>query len=310
MKRYYKIYGMLLASDVKIEEALELAPVQDEQVDVWIETGDFEPDVKAKLDETDKQGSFSFYRHDSMFFHVEKVASYHVTKQRICVKPEEGADLMEVKTFLLGSALGYCMNLRNMVVIHGGAVCKNGKGLIVTGESGAGKSTLSCALRNYGYDFIADDVCAISESEAENPHINLAYPQQKLCRDAALRQGYDLSELIYINEERDKFAIRLKDGFMPDGADFHVLYEIVLSDEQVLSVREINGHEKLFALIRNIYRGESSFEMWGVPPHYMKACATIASKIRIYQISRPKEGNALDEMISFVEQTIGEGEKS
>lgn len=310
MKRYYKIYGMLLASDVKIEEALELAPVQDEQVDVWIETGDFEPDVKTKLDETDKQGSFSFYRHDSMFFHVEKVASYHVTKQRICVKPEEGADLMEVKTFLLGSALGYCMNLRNMVVIHGGAVCKNGKGLIVTGESGAGKSTLSCALRNYGYDFIADDVCAISVSEAENPHINLAYPQQKLCRDAALRQGYDLSELIYINEERDKFAIRLKDRFMPDGADFYVLYEIVLSDEQELSVREIDGHEKLFVLLRNIYRGESSFEMWGVPPHYMKACATIASKIRIYQISRPKEGNALDEMISFVEQTIGEGEKS
>ena len=310
MKRYYKIYGMLLASDVKIEEALELAPVQDEQVDVWIETGDFEPDVKAKLDETDKQGSFSFYRHDSMFFHVEKVASYHVTKQRICVKPEEGADLMEVKTFLLGSALGYCMNLRNMVVIHGGAVCKNGKGLIVTGESGAGKSTLSCALRKYGYDFIADDVCAISVSEAENPHINLAYPQQKLCRDAALRQGYDLSELIYINEERDKFAIRLKDRFMPDGADFYVLYEIVLSDEQELSVREIDGHEKLFVLLRNIYRGESSFEMWGVPPHYMKACATIASKIRIYQISRPKEGNALDEMISFVEQTIGEGEKS
>lgn len=309
MKRYYKIYGMLMASDVKIEEALELAPVQDEQVDVWIETGDFEPDVKAKLDETNKQGSFSFYRHDSMFFHVEKVASYHVTKQRICVKPEEGADLMEVKTFLLGSALGYCMNLRNMVVIHGGAVCKNGKGLIVTGESGAGKSTLSCALRKYGYDFIADDVCAISVSEAENPHINLAYPQQKLCRDAALRQGYDLSELIYINEERDKFAIRLKDRFMPDGEDFYVLYEIVLSDEQELSVREINGHEKLFALIRNIYRGESSFEMWGVPPHYMKACATIASKIRIYQISRPKEGNALDEMISFVEQTIGEGEK-
>lgn len=310
MKTYYKIYGMLVASDVKIEEAMEHAQVEDAQVDVWIEIGDFDADVKAKLEEVDKQGSFMFYRQDSMFFHVKNVASYHVTKQRICVKPDEDADLMEIKTFLLGSALGYCMNLRNMVVIHGGAVCKYGRGLIVTGESGAGKSTLSCALRKYGYDFIADDVCAVSESEEGNPHINLAYPQQKLCRDAALRQGYDLSELIYINEERDKFAIRLKDRFLPDGADFHALYEIVLSDEKEFSAKEITGHEKLFTLLRNIYRGESSFDMWGVPPHYMKACATIASKIHIYQLSRPKEGNFVDDMIAFVEKTIREGEES
>lgn len=301
---------MLLASDIEIEEAMEHAPVEDDQIDVRIETGDFDPDIKEKLKTVNIEGSFSFYKHDSMFFCVEKVASYHVTKERICVGMEEGADLMQVKTFLLGSALGYCMNLRNMVVIHGGAVCKNGKGLIITGESGAGKSTLSCALRKYGYDFIADDVCAISEREEGIPHINLAYPQQKLCRDAAVCQGYDLSELIYINEERDKFAIRLKDRFLPEGADFHFLFEIVLSDEEELSVKEISGHEKLFTLIRNIYRGESSFAMWGVPPHYMKACATIASKICIFQISRPKgEKNVVDEMISFVEQMLCESEE-
>lgn len=304
MKKYYQIYGLVIASELEIEEALEIALPEDRQADVVIEVGDLLPEVEEKLKEVNQDGNIFFFRYDGLFFRVKGVASYYVSKDRIRVTEEEGADYKAVKTFLLGSSFGYCMNLRNMVVVHGGAVYKNGKGLIVTGECGAGKSTLSCALRKYGYDFIADDVCAISESKEGNPHINHAYPQQKLCRDAAIRQGYDLSELIYINEERDKFAIRLKDRFLPEGADFHYLFEIVLSDDTELSVKEIQGHEKLFTLIRNIYRGESSFEMWGVPPHYMKACATIASKVKIYQISRPKEGNTLEEMISFVERIV------
>lgn len=35
-----------------------------------------------------------------------------------------------------------------------------------------------------------------------------SYPQQKLCRDMALKCGKPLEELIYIDEERDKYAWR------------------------------------------------------------------------------------------------------
>lgn len=310
MKKYYQIYGLKVSSDIVMEEALEIPEVEAEQVDVTVVVDALSEDVVKALEGKESNEYAMLIRQGGMFFRIPDVASYNVRKDKIIVTPAEKADNKEIKTYLLGSAFGYCMNLREMVVVHGGAIYKKGKGLIVTGESGAGKSTLACALRKYGYDFISDDVCAISMKEDNTPHINHAYPQQKLCRDAAIRQGYDLSELIYINEERDKFAIRLKDRFLPEGADFDYLFEIVLTDEPDLSIREIQGHEKLFTLIRNIYRGESSFEMWGVPPHYMKACATISSKIRIFQLARPKEGNTLEEMIAFVEKTVCQSEEA
>ena len=93
MKKYYRIYGMLLASDLEIEEAMEHAPVEDDQIDVRIETGDFDPDIKEKLKTVNIEGSFSFYKHDSMFFCVEKVASYHVRGHGRGSRPDAGQDL-------------------------------------------------------------------------------------------------------------------------------------------------------------------------------------------------------------------------
>ena len=192
-------------------------------------------------------------------------------------------------------------------MLHGGAVSKYGKGVIVTGDCGAGKSTVSDSLISNGYSFVADDACAIKKSDEEpnKMHISMAYPQQKLCRDAALKKGYDLSELIYINEEKDKFALRLKDGYLVDGTSFDYLFEIVFSENDELYFKEITGHEKLMLIMRNIFRGESSFQFWGVPPEYMKKCLDTASNVQVFQIARPKNKNTLSDIINFIDERVG-----
>ena len=45
-----------------------------------------------------------------------------------------------------------------------------------------------------------------------------SYPQQKLCRDMALKCGKPLEELIYIDEERDKYAWRRQDCYRKEAA--------------------------------------------------------------------------------------------
>ncbi len=301
MSYKYYLYGLNVESEIEIEEAYRREFVGEPDVKVAI--GEMPQQVQEMYKDKKISDDYSAISRDGMVFRIPNIADYSILKDRITVKPFEGARASDIKCFLLGSSFGFCMILRRILAIHGGAVSKYGKGIIVTGESGAGKSTVSDALIGNGYIFIADDVCAISSS-GNKSHINMAYPQQKLCRDAALAKGYDLSELIYINEERDKFAKRLTDGFLPEGADFDYLFELVLSDNDELTFREIQGHEKLMLILRNVFRGEGGFATWGVPPEYMQICLRVASTVKIYQISRPKNLDTLPEIIGFIEEKV------
>ena len=56
-------------------------------------------------------------------------------------------------------------NLQWFALIHGSALSFGGKGLALAGPSGSGKSTLAAGLIAHGYDFLADDVVAISEPD-------------------------------------------------------------------------------------------------------------------------------------------------
>ncbi len=299
----YYLYGMNVESEFEIEEAY--AKDFDGEPDVKIAHGNLPPEVEEMFKDKTESDVLVATSAEGMVFRIPEVGDYWVRKDIIIVRPFKDSDPMQVKTFILGSGFGYTMLLRKQVVLHGGGVSKNGKGIIVTGESGAGKSTVTDSLLSSGYEFIADDVCALTEN-GEMMHINMAYPQQKLCRDAALNKGYNLDELIYINESRDKFALRLKDGYLPEGMDFNYLFELVIAEGDELQFREVKGQEKLMLLMKNIYRGEDGFNQWGVPAEYMKKCLKVASTIKIYQIARPKNINTLPEIISYIDSCVQE----
>ncbi|QFJ56049.1 dephospho-CoA kinase [Pseudobutyrivibrio xylanivorans] len=300
----YLLYGLHVESELEIEEAY--AQDFDGEPDVKVVYGDLPNEVKAMYKDKMESDFFVATTRSAMAFRIPDVGDYWVTENIITIKPFENAAEEQIKCFLLGSSFGYCMILRNMVVMHGGGISKYGKGVIVTGESGAGKSTVSDSLLDMGYKFIADDVCALTDNGSK-AHINMAYPQQKLCRDAALNRGYNLEDLIYINEDRDKFALRLKDGYLVDGKDFDYLFELVVSDSDELDIREVKGQEKLSLLMKNIYRGSDGFHSWGVPPMYMKQCLKVASTIKVYQIARPKAINTLPDIIGFIDKCVQEG---
>lgn len=301
MKYCYRLYGFHVESELEIKEAYEEA-FQGEP-DFRVRLGEIPADARESVKDVPPDKEYCLVNAIGMIFRVPGVAEYYVSAKEIVVHIIEDSAYQPIRTYLLGSAFGYAMILRHAVVLHGGAVAKYGKGVIITGESGAGKSTVANGLREREFAFIADDVCAISEGE-QKTHINMAYPQQKLCRDAALKMGYDLSELIYINEERDKFAVRLKENYLPDGMDFDYLFEIVLTDEEALTIKKVEGTDKLMLMLRNIYRGEGAFAFWGMPSEYMKKCLQIASTIQVYQVARPKNTDTLQDILTFIETTV------
>lgn len=303
MNYKYYIYGLNIESELEIEEAyIKDFPCEP---DVKVTIGELPDDLWAEVKDIPGDQFFIRRAPEAAVFRIANLADYFITADHIVIRPIGDINDHLIRTYLLGSSFGLCAVLRNHVMIHGGATRFNGKGIIVTGESGAGKSTISNKLLELGGQFIADDVCAVT-IENGNPHINMAYPQQKLCRDAALARGYDLSELIYINESRDKFALRLKDNYLVEGADFNYLFELVLTDDDEVSIEKITGFDMVKMIHQNIYRGTDAFSMWGMAPVYMKKCLDIASKLSAYRISRPREKATVSEILEMINKAISE----
>lgn len=299
----YLIYGVHIQSDIEIEEAV--TDLSCENADITVTSEEMPEDIRNVLADRSPEERTSMTARDAFFFRVPDAAEYLVRRKQISVHILNRQNMLRVKTFLLGSAMGYAMYLDGRVLLHGSAVSKNGKGIIITGESGSGKSSVSGRLRDMGYLFISDDVCGIGEREG-GAWISLAYPQLKLCRDAALRLGYDLDKLIYIDESRGKYAVRLKDGYERAGQVFNYMFEIVVTEEGSPEAEILLGQDKLMTVITNIFRGESGIKKWGLKPEYMKKIVDIASDIEVYRIRRPKGEDTLDRIVGIIDDKVNQ----
>lgn len=80
---------------------------------------------------------------------------------------------------------------------------------------------MTCGLLERGYRLLADDMAVVQTFSGKKDSRELAlvypaFPYQKLCRDAAVRRGYALEKLLYINEEKDKFLVPWKGDFLTE----------------------------------------------------------------------------------------------
>ena len=295
----YRVYGLNVLSEIECPEVVKLENYQSEY-DVVIEFGTVSDEIK----ETIASGKISSYTNESMWFHIEGVATYWIQNgEKVTIELCEGADIPMAKQYLLGSCLGMIMLQRNMVAIHGGTIVFDGSGIIFTGERGAGKSTITSALRLAGYPFVADDVSSV---EVTNPHmIHPGFPQQKLCRDAAESLGYELDQYkTLMGDTQMKYLIPVHDSFVYEEVPLKAIVELKEDSEvKGIEVEQLTGHERLMTIYRNIYRIEMK-QIAGVDPGYFRKCISIAKDVPVYRIKREKGVMTVQQQISWLERTF------
>jgi hypothetical protein len=103
-------------------------------------------------------------------------------KDRACILQDNGGLADSADIVILGSVLR--KNL-GYFLIHGAALCLEGRGVVLAGMSGSGKSTLALELARRGLSFFSDEIAAISRET------NLMHP---FPRGIGAREG--TSELI------------------------------------------------------------------------------------------------------------------
>lgn len=295
---FYHMYGLTIKSTFALPEAVACEPM--EKPDVFLELGN-----PPKEDLADaKAGKICRLEKEVAWFYLKDWGMFYVEHGNHIIVWKESQMLTDLSrnSYVTGTTMGLLMFQREIIPIHCGAVEKNGVCILIVGASGSGKSTTTAGLREKGCRFVSDDVAAVNIVDG-NVMVSPSFPQQKLCRDAALRQGYMLKELIYIDENRDKYAVRLKDGYVTKKLPLAMILELQPTDEEKLAICEIRGLDKIKLLYRNIYRGYVWNEM-GMSEQVQKNILTIARQVPMYVCKRPKKGFYTEQISEWVLEKV------
>jgi hypothetical protein len=188
----YKAFGLLWSSRfLPLPELPGVIPVSEKIQQVMIEEAD--PAGWPELPAHGEADSGLFIGPGQLRLDVEDVGHFWVSDGRRIAWSRWSAEVpdQDVRSFLLGSAMGAVLIQRGMVVLHGNALARNGEAIVCLGASGAGKSTLAYALMHQGWELLADDLVAITPEGAVLPGI----PRIKLWEDAAKAFGLDPARL-------------------------------------------------------------------------------------------------------------------
>ncbi len=297
----YKIYGLLVSSDLEIHEAYQI----DEQKTYDVTIRSDLAENKGDEDLTDyeretlkKVGGYRRYSKDKVAGLGIADVGFFTMKggKEITYWLKDGANAEHVRQIMLCHCLNIIMMQRSIVSIHGSGLINDGKGLIISGNSGAGKSTLSTALLAKGLGYMADDVNAIDLSGG-SVMMQPAFPQRKLCVDTAVHFGFDLNNYSIIpSPEKEKYGVRVTENFSTDAVALKTIVIIEPKEIEEVRIRQILGSEKLKCVVNNVFAKED-YDKVGFGPIEFGQCLKIAEAVDIYIMNRPLVGKTVDKQI-------------
>lgn len=227
-----------------------------------------------------------------------------IAGQEIVVEPCVSADAADVQVFLLGSVFGALLQMRREFVLHGAAVAINGQGIILCGGSGVGKSTVAGALCQRGYEFLTDEVCAVSFSKEERPEIIPGYPRLKLWADAVEELGGDTALLRRVRTNLEKYELPLDEIFSSTTVPLRWCCELSRDNTKKVQLVKVTDADKIGTIEKNTYRYGFLSGRRGKAQH-VKQYGDVAKAIDIFHISRPMDGFWVDDLVTQLEEGLG-----
>lgn len=283
----YKLYDLKVKSDLKFPQ---LIVWEDEsECDLEIVSGVMPEEIITRAEEK------------KYLFGTER--SYLVNKT-CCMLVENGNRITYtlkpeglekyLQSYILGFGMSMIAMQRGMIAIHCSALADEDGAILIAGESGAGKSTLATAFIEAGYRLMADDMVLVETVEGK-AMAKPAFPFQKLCRNVVMEKGYDMNELIYINEEKDKFLVPFKGEFVTKPLPVKAfIYLVIVNAEEVLT-DEVKGIDKLRLCADNLFLrnllGQERFA-----PHIGQRCLEAAAAMPMYCVGRPDKKDTSKEV--------------
>lgn len=293
---FYQIYGLTVASEIEMSELIsgESSGIAKEDADVYVhyceEQGMLQNPQLQMI-----QSNRVWFESTHARFLVQN------GNEIVADKKEDKIPDEKIKPYIISHGLAFILYMKNIVTLHGSTVGNEAGAITIIGNSGAGKSTISTGLRKQGYKLIADDVSAI-KLEHGVPYVQIAVPQQKFCRDTALKEGYKLEEIECINEIRDKYRVKLTDDEMCSApVKLKGIFEIILdTKDNSFRVEKVEGLDLLKLMSANMFSQYLFSNSSGLSADMFQTTLQIAKQIPVYRIYRPTDQDTVEQILNEI----------
>lgn len=292
-KYYYFAFGLVFSSELELTEFLP---------------GEGTPDVNIILDEVPSsienpiEAYTDYQLSETEFLLFKSVADYHVKDGNTITIQVHEYDINRIKSYLMAIVMGALLIQRGLIPIHGSSIVINGKAVVFTGRSGAGKSTLCAALRKRSYEYMSDDITAISINNDGVPIVHPAYPQQRLSKHAAKMLGYDITNLELRMPEK-KYFIETDVKYKKDSVPLFAIFEICKENIRYVEKVKASGTDKLMRIVRNMYYSVIRKRM-GIAPEFFIKLTCLANSVHYYYLLRPHGKRSTEEQIKLVIESV------
>lgn len=295
---WYRIYGTTLCSEIKYPH---LVPTNVQNADIYIKKGR----SLLSLIENETTYYVSPITKSHILF-CNQVGIFQITDgTTITICPKEGISMDQLTPFVFGYSIAMLFWQRNQLAIHCSAVECDGKALIIAGDSGSGKSTLTTKLLENGFRLMTDDVAIVDISSEGDIIVYPAFPQQKLCRDAVHRNHLNTEDLLYIDEDRDKFAVPRRDCFCKKPCKLSAMLCLsVQSENSDVILTELNGHQKLISFLENNFLFPMFRNSGGFCVEDMQKCLLTVQTLPLYRLMRPFGIDSTDTQLQKIQKII------
>lgn len=289
----YDIYGLIIASEIKLYQLKQTENEKQEDVQIRYET------VEEKIAQDIQKGIPSQMLPGKVWFHNDVGCFIIKDGKEILVDACETATEEDVASFLLGYGISFLFMQREVPALHCSALEMHEQAIVIAGNSGAGKSTIALALLKKGYKYLADDIAMIDIQK--DFLINPGFPQQKVCRNVA--ESMQEKALFYINEKKDKFAYNNIEDFCTTPRKLTTMFVLEVCDREELSIQRLTGLDKWNQVINHLFLREA-YEAFGLPGSERTRCLQIAGNIEMYAIYRPRNQDTVDAICDKIVEIV------
>lgn len=191
-----------------------------------------------------------------------------------------------VELAILGPVLAAVLQLRGVPLLHGSAVSRDGKVVLMVGNKGAGKSTMAAAFCAAGWNLLTDDVIPLRLAQ-RTVEIIPGYPAVKL--SALAERNLVDSSASPVGEGKRLVPLTGGHRTLP-------ISRVLLLDKQQLGPPvHIKGGDAMTGMLAHAYTlkfGEDGLTH-GQDSALFAACAQLASSARVERLRRPEGFDAL-----------------
>jgi hypothetical protein len=226
-----------------------------------------------------------FATSEQYLLRIPGLASYLVSHGRdIVVSPETGALSLDVRAYLLGTLFVVLCQQRGLLPLHASAVGSTQGVVAFLARSGQGKSSLAAHLAQRGFTVLADDVCLIDLTLANQAMVIPAAPWVKLWRNSLQHLGRPAEGLERVFSEDDKYRWPLESPLNPEPIGTLIFLEF--EDRSEPTIQELSPLEAI-PLLMDLTHQAYLLQATGQLQENFLRCSRVSAQAKAYRLIRP-----------------------